>query len=50
MQVYKMENESFLIDFKAIAPISSGSKAEQIDAFSFLDACTRLITELAVAT
>lgn len=50
-----IDKENFLVDFRGIPPNLVGieddsDSLESINVFGFFDACTRLITELAISS
>ncbi len=48
IQLYKIEPGNYLVDFKRVDRVSSDRIKPIASIFTFFDACTKIITELAV--
>lgn len=48
IQLYKIEAGNYLVDFKRVDMVSSDRTKPTTSVFTFFDACTKIITELAV--
>ena len=48
IQLYKIEAGNYLVDFKRVDRVSSDRVKPANSVFTFFEACTKIITELAV--
>ncbi|KAI0241367.1 Protein kinase [Massospora cicadina] len=49
LQLYRLENQSYLVDFKSVSNTDNQKAAIGCSLYPFFDVCTKLITELAVS-
>ena len=50
IQLYKIEPGNYLVDFKRVDRVSSDRLKPIASVFTFFDACTNILTELAVSS
>lgn len=49
LQLYRLENQSYLVDFKSVPNLDNQKATISCSLYPFFDVCTKLITELAVS-